>query len=237
MGTTARGFRVYKDHVPSVSRDSERAKSYFDKLAPEYDRAFLEQGRDPFNAVVNRLFRRKTFARRMQLLEQLLGELALEGKSVLDLGCGSGQVALLAASLGARVRGIDIAPRMLEIARAAASRAELSDRVQFEEGDVATMALPEADVTLLVGVIEYQREYERLIRRAAAAARETLVVAHSNRVLYRMILREILFRLQRSRVYFHPLPAVVAAGEAAGLRLRRQEREHAFTILVFDRRG
>lgn len=235
-GTRSHSSRRGKPSLPSPSHDSEQAKSYFDRLAPEYDRAFMRHGRDPLNAFVNRFFRGRTFVRRMELLEQILGELHLEGKSVLDLGSGSGQVALLAASLGADVHGIDIAPRMLAIARTEAET-RLSHRVRFEEGDIVTMPLPEADVTLLVGVIEYYRDHESLVRRAAAATREALVVAHTNRVLYRMILRRILFRLQGSKVYFHPIPAVVAAAESAGLSLRRQQREHAFTILVFDRRG
>ena len=82
---------------------------------------------------------------------------------MLDLGCGSGQVSLLAASLGARVHGIDIAPRMLDLARDSARDAGVDDRVEFEEGDVLTASLPQADVTLLVGVVEYYRDYEELI--------------------------------------------------------------------------
>src|SRR5262245_14352531 len=206
--------------------DQERARSYFDRLAPEYDRAFRAEGRDPLNAVVNRLFRGRTFIRRMRILESLLGELALEGKSVLDLGCGSGQVSVLAASMGAQVHGLDIAPRMLEIARRAAEGAGVAGGTRFEEADVSTAALPDADVVLLIGVVEYYREFEGLVRRAAAAARQALVIAHTNRVAYRMLLRRLLFRLEGASVYFHPIEPVRAAAESAGLRLRRQVREH-----------
>src|SRR6185436_1035249 len=138
---------------PDVREDRESARDYFEKLAPEYDRAFRLQGRGPLNAVVNRLFRGPTFVRRMRLLEEIFGGLGLAGRSVLDLGCGSGQVSLLAAAMGAQVRGIDIAPGMLALAREAAARAGLAERVTFEEGDVSRAALAEADVVLLVGVI------------------------------------------------------------------------------------
>ena len=215
--------------------DRERARSYFDRLAPEYDRAFREEGRGPLNALVNRLFRGRTFARRMRLLEALFGELGLAGKTVLDLGCGSGQVSLLAASMGAKVHAIDIAPRMLAIAREAASRAGLAERVRFEEGDVSECPLLEADLVLLVGVIEYYRDFASLVRRAAGSTRGALVVAHTRRVLYRMALRRLLFWLEGGSVYFHPMRDVVAAGEAAGLRLARELRERAFTVLVFVR--
>lgn len=214
------------------STESRRAKRYFDRLAPEYNRAFQRLG-----GVVNRFPRGRTFARRMEILEPLLRGLELEGKTVLDLGCGSGQVSLLAASHGARVHGIDIAPRMLDLARDSAREAGLDDRVEFEEGDILTATLPQADVTLLVGVVEYYRDYEELIGLAGRATRETIVIAHTTRVLYRMALRRVMFALQRASVHFHRAEDLVRAAEAAGFRLEREEREHAFTVLVFRRDG
>jgi 2-polyprenyl-3-methyl-5-hydroxy-6-metoxy-1,4-benzoquinol methylase len=218
-----------------VRDDRDSARDYFEGLAPEYDRAFRLQGRGPLNAVVNRLFRGPTFVRRMRLLEDVFARLRLEGKSVLDLGCGSGQVSLLAAAMGGRVQGIDIAPGMLALAREAAARAGLADRARFEPGDVSRGPLPEADVVLLIGVIEYYRDFGDLVRRAASAARQSLVIAHANRVLYRMALRHAMARLGRLNLYYHPMHAVAAAAHGAGLRLTEERREHAFTILVLER--
>jgi hypothetical protein len=42
-------------------------------------------------------------------------------------------------------------------------------------------------------------------------------------------------RLSRLNLYYHPMPAVAAAGHSAGLRLAEEIREHAFTILVLAR--
>ena len=218
-----------------MADDRDRARDYFESLAPEYDRAFRLQGRGPLNAVVNRLFRGRTFVKRMRLLEGLFARLELKGKSVLDLGCGSGQVSLLAAAMGARVHGIDIAPTMLALAREAASRSGVSDRTTFTEGDVVQDALPPADVVLLVGVVEYYRDFGPLVARAAGAARRALIIAHANRVLYRMALRHAMARLGRLNLYYHPMHAVAAAAHAGGLTLSEEKREHAFTILVFDR--
>jgi SAM-dependent methyltransferase len=215
--------------------DRDSARDYFEGLAPEYDRAFRLQGRGPLNAVVNRFFRGPTFVRRMRLLEEIFGRLQLSGRSVLDLGCGSGQVSLLAAAMGAQVRGIDIAPGMLALARDAAARAGLADRARFEEGDVSRDPLPPADVVLLVGVVEYYRDLEPLVRRAADAAGRALVIAHANRVRYRMALRYALARMGRLNLYYHPMHAVAAAAQRAGLVLAEERREHAFTILVFER--
>jgi 2-polyprenyl-3-methyl-5-hydroxy-6-metoxy-1,4-benzoquinol methylase len=218
-----------------MTDDRQRAKTYFDQLAPDYDRAFRGEKGGWLNTLVNRFFRGPTFVRRMEMLEALLRREGMEGARVLDLGCGSGQVSLLAAALGARVHGIDIAPRMLEIARQAAAGAGLSERTLFEEGDVASAALPPSDVVLLVGVIEYYADFVPLVQRAAAAAGRTLVIAHTRRVPHRMLLRKLMFALQRSSVYFHPMSHVIVAAESAGLRLREEQKESGFSLLVFTR--
>jgi 2-polyprenyl-3-methyl-5-hydroxy-6-metoxy-1,4-benzoquinol methylase len=220
-----------------VSQEQRRAKSYFDELAPEYDRAFRLAGRSPLSALLNRFFRGRTFVRRMRLLESLFQEIGLQDKTLLDLGCGSGQVSVLAAKMGARVHAVDIAPRMLEIARQGAQAAGVAGRVAFEEGDVSAKSYPPADVVLLVGVLEYYADFASVIRRAALATRGKLVVAHTSRVPYRMLLRRLLFAFSGASLYFHPMADVARAAEPAGLSLARRVDEHAFSILVFERRG
>ncbi|WP_371499947.1 class I SAM-dependent methyltransferase [Kitasatospora sp. NBC_00374] len=54
---------------------------------------------------------------------------------VLDVGCGTGSLSLLLAAAGHRVTGVDLAPRMLEQARAKLAAAGLPGR--FLAGDAA----------------------------------------------------------------------------------------------------
>ncbi|HEY2620561.1 MAG TPA: methyltransferase domain-containing protein [Acetobacteraceae bacterium] len=55
------------------------------------------------------------------------------GMKVLDVACGSGNLAIPAAKAGAIVTGIDIAPNLLDQARARAAGETLD--IRFEEGD------------------------------------------------------------------------------------------------------
>src|SRR5690242_14919911 len=76
------------------------------------------------------------------------------GTRLLDVGCGTGQLALIAARAGANVTGCDIATNSLERARVRASQEQLD--ATFDEGDAE--ALPYADaqfdvVTSLVGAM------------------------------------------------------------------------------------
>ncbi|MFQ5660332.1 MAG: corrinoid protein-associated methyltransferase CpaM [Gammaproteobacteria bacterium] len=58
---------------------------------------------------------------------------------VLDLGCGTGALTLRAARRGAKVKGIDINARMLEIARQHIHKAELTETVELVEIGVAEL--------------------------------------------------------------------------------------------------
>ncbi len=69
---------------------------------------------------------------------ELAGAGGLAGK-VLDVGCGTGEHALLAASLGFEAAGVDIAPKAIELARAKAAHRRL--QVEFREFDA--LRLPE----------------------------------------------------------------------------------------------
>lgn len=61
------------------------------------------------------------------------------GKLVLDIGCGTGALTLRAARRGAKVKGIDINPQMLEIARKKAQEAGLSETIELVEMGVAEL--------------------------------------------------------------------------------------------------
>lgn len=63
--------------------------------------------------------------------------------TVLDVGCGTGVVAITAARLGAKVFGLDLTPKLLEKAERNAAIAGVD--VAFQEGDVE--ALPYSDAS------------------------------------------------------------------------------------------
>jgi SAM-dependent methyltransferase len=72
------------------------------------------------------------------------------GERVLDLGCGTGNAAFLAAEQRARVTGVDPAPRLLEVARTRAANEGLE--IEFLGGDAASVPLGDASVDVVVSV-------------------------------------------------------------------------------------
>lgn len=69
---------------------------------------------------------------------------------VLDLGCGTGNAALLAAGRGAPVTGVDPAPRLLDVARARA--ADEGADVTFALGEATAIPMESGSVDVLLSV-------------------------------------------------------------------------------------
>jgi len=67
-----------------------------------------------------------------------------KGDRVLDLGSGTGALAIRAAQKGAKVKGIDINPQMLEIAQARAEEVHLAQNIEFVEMGVVELDKEEA---------------------------------------------------------------------------------------------
>jgi len=70
------------------------------------------------------------------------------GERVLDLGCGTGNAALLAAARGARVTAVDPASRLLAVAQAEARARGLD--VVCHAGEAASIPVPDASVDCLI---------------------------------------------------------------------------------------
>ncbi len=89
---------------------------------------------------------------------------------VLDVACGTGNVALPLARRGARVTGVDIASNLLEQARARAAAEGLD--ITFDEGDAEQLPYPESTFDAVVTMFG-----------AMFAPQPELVVAECARVL------------------------------------------------------
>jgi len=73
------------------------------------------------------------------------------GAQLLDVGCGAGQLSLIAARAGARVTGCDIATNWLAQARRSAAAEGLT--IVFEEGDAEALPYENATFDVVVSLI------------------------------------------------------------------------------------
>ena len=82
--------------------------------------------------------------------KQIVSRHVQRGMKVLDVACGTGNSAVPAAQLGAEVIGVDIAPNLLEQARARAKEAGVEAR--FEEGDAEALGFADGSFDLVISI-------------------------------------------------------------------------------------
>ena len=102
-----------------------------------------------------------------------VGEVA--GRKVLDICCGTGNLAAAAAARGALVTGVDFAPTMIEIARS-----KVAD-VHFQVGDAEALPFPgdTFDVVLCAFGLWHLPEPDRALAEAARVLKKDGVYAYT----------------------------------------------------------
>lgn len=82
-----------------------------------------------------------------KLVEKMLWAVQVTPQDlVIDLGSGDGRLVIAAARLGARARGVEYNPDMVELSRENAEEAGVSDKVEFIHGDIFEYDFSDATV-------------------------------------------------------------------------------------------
>jgi SAM-dependent methyltransferase len=154
------------------------------------------------------------------------------GQNVLDVGCGTGVAAITAARIGARVRGVDLTPELLERARENARIANV--KIDFCEGDAE--ALPFDDVTF--GVVLSHFGHMFAPRPDVAMAEMLRVLKRGGTIAFTTWPPELLigssFKLVAS--YMPPPPPGVSSSPKWGdVAIVRERLGSAVKDIVFDR--
>jgi len=110
------------------SKVVDREREFFDRESLELDDRSLIIS----DAVINRYRHAHTKPSNYPKDTLFTMILPLEGKHVLDYGCGAGENACLLAACGATVTGFDVSPVSIEKARRRAELMGLSDRAHFD---------------------------------------------------------------------------------------------------------
>ena len=143
------------------------------------------------------------------------------GTRLLDVGCGAGQLALIAARAGAQVTGCDIAVNWLEKARTRAAAEGLD--IQFDEGDAES--LPYADgqfdvVTSLIGAMFAPRP-ERVAAELKRVCRPGGTIAMANWTPGGFVGK--MFKIVAKHIAPSGMPSPVLWGDEATVRDRLRE--------------
>ena len=133
----------------TYSQTRDRIQVYFDQTAVKAWEALTNES--PVSAI-----RSKVRAGRQEMRELLLTRLPkdLTDYSILDAGCGTGQMSIDLGMRGAKVLGIDISANLIDIARKRLPR-ELKSRVNFAVSDMMKNHGDFDHVVLMDSLIHY----------------------------------------------------------------------------------
>ncbi|RAM51565.1 MAG: SAM-dependent methyltransferase [Hapalosiphonaceae cyanobacterium JJU2] len=123
------------------------------------------------------LYHDKDYVGEAQFIHRLIKTYAPNAQNILELGCGTGNHAVLLAKEGYKINGVDFSLEMLQKAdnRLCQLPVELASRLKFSHGDIRQVRLNQTfDVVMsLFHVISYQTKNEDLLA-AFATVKEHL---------------------------------------------------------------
>ena len=193
---------------------------------------------------------RETSAKITAVFVTALEDAGLRGRTVLDVGCGSGDLALAAIARGAdRATGFDLGPGAIQAARSLADERGLSERVHFAVGDGASLALPRADVVSLNRVLCCYPHIDALLSNTLdatgaiygfTAPHDRGAIGLGNRIS--VSVGNVWYRLRAKkfrgfRAFVHDLRAVDERIRAAGFEPVHRERHGLWDLAVYARRS
>lgn len=203
------------------SPQEKLAADFFDRFAHTFDTLY-DGKRNPFMRWVDQTFRSDMFVRFAWTFERMG---PLEGKSVLDIGCGSGPYLVEALKRGAaQVTGVDPAPGMIQLASNRMEHHARANRVRL-----LTAYFPEAEVAphdhaIVMGVFDYLADPLSFLRGLRRVARESAQVSFPSRHWFRTPFRKVRYTLRNCPVYFfdrHEIERLAREAGFGGVEIRK----------------
>jgi SAM-dependent methyltransferase len=138
-----------------TSRDTmAQVTRYWNSTAGKFDAIYTGAGKSALARFLDHVLRSDMYARFEWVMEKS-GD--VRGKTVCDIGCGSGRfVAELAQRGAARVTGVDVAPEMLKLARSLVDRADVERQCEFVLSDILDWKTNRVfDIAIAIGLWDY----------------------------------------------------------------------------------
>jgi cyclopropane fatty-acyl-phospholipid synthase-like methyltransferase len=195
---------------------NERAAArFFDGFADTFD-SLYDGRRNRLMRWIDSRFRRDMFIR-FDLTFAAVGGLA--GKTVLDLGCGSGIYTVEALKRGAsHVIAVDPAAGMLARLRRRLADAGVENRCTVVEGFFPGARVRKVDHAIVMGVMDYVEDAEAFLTALHALVGESAAVSFPSIHWFRTPLRRVRYRLRRCPLYFYDERRIREIARAAGFR-------------------
>jgi ubiquinone/menaquinone biosynthesis C-methylase UbiE len=191
---------------------SGKIQTYFQQHARQFDRLYKQEAHLPrlFNS-----WMRRPFYRRFELTMAACGD--VQGKRILDVGCGSGRYAVALAERGAEVFGIDFASSMLALAHELAEKHGVAACCRFVHADFLKCNFDQAfDISLAIGLFDYISDPLVFLEKLRSLTKEKVIVTFPRPDGWRALQRRLRYWLKGCPIYFHSQSSMAAHFAVAG---------------------
>lgn len=184
-----------------MSAESDKVRAHFHRTADKFDAIYTGR-KTSSGRFLDKLLRWDMQERLRLTLEACR---PIEGKSVLDVGCGTGRFCFPLAEQGARrVFGVDFAEAMIGEAKKLAEQKNLSDRCSFACTDILQFHPDEPfDYVIAIGLFDYIKDARHLMHVLRGLTRGKAVMSFPRADAWRAPVRKFRLALMGCPVYFY----------------------------------
>jgi len=216
------------DTAPASSRETDQIGQEFDEDACDFCDRYQKNG----------------LSRSSKLLLSFILEEGILNRTVADLGCGTGGFSIELLKKGASSSvGIDLSPKMIEMANQLARRTGFDAKVKFELGNAAVSEVPVADLVIMDKVLCCYSEWEPLLENAMKASRNMVgfIVPRDEGIAkwpFRLGVRVVNFFQRRGEkilFYLHPLDRLDKALRESGFELRKKRGSRYWLVFLYSK--
>jgi demethylmenaquinone methyltransferase/2-methoxy-6-polyprenyl-1,4-benzoquinol methylase len=186
---------------------------------------------------------------RVRLVKEAVAAEIIDGSRVLEIGCGTGELASMLVKRGCAVEGFDLSPSMVKAARERIETEILKDKFTVNEMGIEGMdSLPDAKFDAVVSTLVFSElsddERRFALKHAARVLKRGGQIIVADEVVPRTAWRRIIQSVVRlplvaltylvSRTSTRPIADLVAEMTEAGFAIKKEVRSHgdAFAIVV-----
>jgi len=204
------------DTMPQVTQ-------FWNNVAAEFDAIYTGANKSAISRQLDRILRKDMYQRFDWVMDRS-GD--VHGKTVCDIGCGSGRFVTEFGRRGAAgVTGVDVASEMLRAAQQLVERDGVDHCCDFVLSDILDWKTDQAfDITIAIGLWDYIADPAERLRLIRRLTRGTFLSAWPRFWTWRMPVRKVrLEYINGCPVYFYRQPQVHEMIEDAGFEIVKSE--------------
>ena len=150
----------------------------------------------------------------------------IAGRTILDVGCGTGRYAIEFARRGARqVTGIDVSQEMIGVSERRARDAKVSNQCVFVKSDLLAYHPPATfDVSIGIGLFDYIAEPLPVLSKMREVTTDRAILSLPLQWTWRAPIRKVRLSLRGCDVYFYSIARVKQLLQQAGFRRHELQR-------------